>query len=461
MSKQKLLIVDDDEAICRMLELHFMSEEYEVCIAHSVDQGLAVGHQFEPHLIILDIRMSGKSGLEGLLLFKNDFPMVRVIMITAFHDMESTIQAMQGGADDYIHKPIDLEELDRAVQKALLHLKSSEQEISVEDDNYLPGNSMVGSSDAMREVFKTIGRVAGNTATVLVFGESGTGKELVARAIHNASARRDGPFVAINCAALVETLLESEMFGHERGAFSGAVSQQKGKFALAENGTLFLDEIGELSPTIQAKLLRVLQEKEFTPVGGKKTIASNARIIAATNVNLREAVNRGEFREDLFYRLEVVNIKLPPLRDHTEDLQELVSTLLVRINNELNARVSRVAPEVMDALKAHDWPGNVRELENMLTKAVALCSGDCLTPDLLPAALKDKVAAEDSGQQPYLNSLNGDKPIAQYSLKEIEFEHVRRVLKETGGHKGKACEILGISRPRLQRMISQFEAGGS
>ncbi|MCW8885919.1 MAG: sigma-54 dependent transcriptional regulator, partial [Motiliproteus sp.] len=327
----RLLIVDDDEAICRMLEFHFLDDDYEVKIAHSVDEGMAVATQFEPELVILDIRMSGKSGLEGLLEFKQLIPNARVIMITAFHDMESTIQAMQGGADDYIHKPIDLQELDNAVNKAMKHLNSSDQEISVEEGSIIT-SAMVGSSDSMRDVFKTIGRVAGNTATILINGESGTGKELVASAIHNASARRDGPFVAINCAALVETLLESEMFGHERGAFSGAVAQQKGKFSLAENGTLFLDEVGELSSTIQAKLLRVLQEKEFTPVGGRKVLTTNARIIAATNVNLRQAVEDGKFREDLFYRLEVVNIKLPPLRDRISDLQLLVPALLHRIN---------------------------------------------------------------------------------------------------------------------------------
>ncbi|MEH6626629.1 MAG: sigma-54 dependent transcriptional regulator [Motiliproteus sp.] len=456
----RLLIVDDDEAICRMLELHFLDDNHDVRIAHSVDQGTAVITEFTPDLIILDIRMSGKSGLEGLLEFKQLVPLARVIMITAFHDMESTIQAMQGGADDYIHKPIDLQDLDDAVHKAMLHMQPSEQEINIEADDLL-SNSMVGSSDAMREVFKIIGRVASNTATVLISGESGTGKELVARAIHDAGDRRDGPFVAINCAALVETLLESEMFGHERGAFSGAVCQQKGKFALAENGTLFLDEIGELSATIQAKLLRVLQEKEFTPVGGKKVLTSTARIVAATNVDLSKAVKDGDFREDLFYRLEVVNIKLPPLRQRTEDLQALVPVLLQRINKELNAKVHRVAPEVMTAVQSHPWPGNVRELENVLTKAVALCPGDCLTLDLLPHSMASNSPQAASHQNnggkvnpPY------DKPVTQYSLKEIEFEHVKRVLKETSGHKGKACEILGISRPRLQRLLTQLEING-
>ena len=443
----QLLVVDDDLGICRMLELHFRGEGHQVQTAHSVDEGLACAAEQEPEMIILDIRMSGKSGLEGLLEFKELAPEARVIMITAFHDMESTIQAMQGGADDYIHKPIDLTQLDQAVNKAL----QVNQPLDYEPGPALVSSSaMVGSSSVMREVFKTIGRVAGNNATVLIHGESGTGKELVARAIHNASDRRFGPFVAINCAALVETLLESEMFGHERGAFSGAVSQQKGKFALAENGTLFLDEVGELHPSIQAKLLRVLQEKEYLPVGGKQTLPTNARIIAATNVELKQAVAQKQFREDLYYRLEVVQIQLPPLRQRLQDIADLVPALLHRINSELNAKVTHVSGEVMDALQSHDWPGNVRELENILTKAIALCPSTILTPDLLPASLRKEVADTDVEQA----SL--DKPLAQYSLKEIECEHVRRVLKETAGHKGKTCEILGISRPRLQRLIVEF-----
>ncbi|MFT6915934.1 MAG: two-component system response regulator AtoC [Motiliproteus sp.] len=445
----QLLIIDDDLAICRMLELHFRIEGHSVSVAHSVDEGLASALQTPPELIILDIRMSGKSGLEGLLEFKIQAPNARVIMITAFHDMESTIQAMQGGADDYIHKPIDLVQLDKAVRNAFQHSQPSDTELDLVA-HIVSSSAMVGSSSAMREVFKTIGRVSGNTATVLITGESGTGKELVARAIHNASDRRDGPFVAINCAALVETLLESEMFGHERGSFSGAVSQQLGKFALAENGTLFLDEVGELSLTIQAKLLRVLQEREFVPLGGKKALTTNARIITATNVNLQEAVKQKRFREDIYYRLEVVQIQLPPLRERQEDIIDLVPVLLSRINRDLNAGVTRVSSDVMEALQAHRWPGNVRELENVLTKAVALCPSSCLTPDLLPTALQglsiDAVVA-----QPSL-----DNPQARCSLKEMEQAHVYSVLQETDGHKGQACEILGISRPRLQRMLADF-----
>ena len=315
-------------------------------------------------------------------------------------------------------------------------------------------SSMVGRSRMMKEVFKTIGLVASQPITVLVTGESGTGKELTARAIHNASDRSDGPFVAINCAALVETLLESDMFGHERGAFTGAVNRQAGKFELANNGTIFLDELGELSQTIQAKLLRVLQEKEFTPVGGSHSKKTNARIIAATNVNLEEKVRKGLFREDLFYRLRVVTIEMPPLRERSEDIVPLVQVLLGRINKELKRNISRLSQDTMTAFMAYDWPGNVRELNNILMKAVALCPGDIITPDLIPDEISH-IVQQKSQSASYAMSDNGSNQLL--SLDDMERQHVIRVLTETSWHKGKACEILGVSRPRLRRMMQHFK----
>ncbi|MCL6416550.1 sigma-54 dependent transcriptional regulator [Aestuariirhabdus sp. Z084] len=446
---KRLLIVDDDVAICRMLELHFGSEGFSIELAHSVEQGLQACEKFLPHVIVLDIRMGGESGLIGLLEFKARWPDTRVIMITAFHDMDSTIQAMQGGADDYIHKPIDLDELQGAVNQALasrdVQNDASNGVLSPPDHNL-----MVGRSQPMRTVFKTIGRVSGNGATVLITGESGTGKELVAKAIHKASKQSSGPFVAINCAALVDTLLESEMFGHERGAFSGAVSAQPGKFMLAQNGTLFLDEVGELSPAIQAKLLRVLQEREFTPLGSKRSHESNARIIAATNVDLAEAVEHHKFRSDLFYRLEVVSLELPSLRDRLDDLEDLVPVLLHRINALLGTNVTSISQSTMAAFRNYEWPGNVRELENVLTKSVALAPGDCITRDLLSDTFQSPAAQDEES----LTTVDQ----AQKSLRQIELEHVYRVMEFTDGHKGRACEILGISRPRLQRLLQQSVA---
>ena len=309
-----ILIVDDDVANCRTLQVHLRTLGYQVALAHSVDEGLASAAAQEPDLVILDIRMPGKSGLDGLPEFKSRHPSIRVIMITAFHDMESTIKAMQLGAEDYIHKPIDIDELDHAVQRLLLPNKADAVQTG-DENKEADFETMVGRSRSMKEVFKTIGLVAARPVTVLVTGESGTGKELVARAIHRAGQNPDGPFVAVNCAALVETLLESDMFGHERGAFTGAVSRQEGKFSLASNGTIFLDEIGELSPTMQAKLLRVLQEKEFTPVGAKQSQRTEARVITATNVDLAERVKEGKFREDLLHRLNVIRVHVPPLRE--------------------------------------------------------------------------------------------------------------------------------------------------
>lgn len=335
-----ILIVDDDLASCRTLQFHLRSQGHEVESAHSVDQGLDLALQRRPDLIILDIRMPGRSGLEGLPEFKAQLPETRVIMITAFHDMESTIEAMQKGADDYIHKPIDLDELDDAIDK-LLCADNQVQNLLSADSPVDPGDTMtmVGRSRAMKEVFKTIGLVAKGPATVLITGESGTGKELVARAIHRSGENPTGPFVAVNCAALVETLLESDMFGHEKGAFTGAVGRQEGKFALARGGTIFLDEVSELSPAMQAKLLRVLQYKEFTPLGAKQTQTTDARVITATNMDLTQQVKEGSFRDDLYYRLQVVNIHLPPLRERKEDLMDLVQTLPGHINRELHRNI--------------------------------------------------------------------------------------------------------------------------
>ncbi|MEA3276238.1 MAG: sigma-54 dependent transcriptional regulator, partial [Pseudomonadota bacterium] len=382
----RILIVDDDTAGCRALQLHLQAQGHEAATAHSVDEALAAAGAGPPELVIMDIRMPGRSGLEGLVELKKDFPGVRVIMITAFHDMESTIEAMQKGAEDYIHKPIDIDELDRAVAKAL---REAGERIAVEGGaRELPGSlTMVGRSRSMKEVFKTIGLVAKSPATLLVTGESGTGKELVARAVHRAGENPQGPFVVVNCAALVETLLESDMFGHERGAFTGAVNRQIGKFALARGGTLFLDEISELSPAMQAKLLRVLQYKEFMPLGAQRVETTDARILAATNVDLAQRVTEGRFREDLFFRLQVVNIHLPPLRERMEDLPHLVETLLARINRETGRRTTHLAADVVDCFRAWPWPGNVRELENRLMKAVALCPDTVLTRELFAADL--------------------------------------------------------------------------
>lgn len=451
---KKILIIDDDVASCRTLQLHFLSEDFEVQIAHNVEDGLAAGKRLKPDVIILDIKMPGRSGLEGLPDFKENHPDAPIIMITAFHDMDSTIEAMQQGATEYIHKPIDINELNDAVNNALNRSEAMKNDLEIAPRDQTDKSSMVGRSRMMKEVFKTIGLVASQPVTVLITGESGTGKELTARAIHNASDRSDGPFVAINCAALVETLLESDMFGHEKGSFTGAVGRQLGKFELANNGTIFLDELGELSQTIQAKLLRVLQEKEFTPVGSSASKKTNARVIAATNVDLENKVKIGTFREDLFYRLRVVTIEMPPLRERTEDIMPLVQVLLGRINKELKRNISRLSQSTMTAFLNYDWPGNVRELNNILTKAVALCPGEIITPDLIPEEISSITSTTEAGSSYPSTQEESDSQLL--SLNDLEKQHLIRVLQEMGWHKGKACEILGISRPRLRRMMQHF-----
>jgi len=441
----RVLVVDDDQASARTLQLHLRAEGHDTMVAHDAETGLTAAAELAPDLVILDIRMPGRSGLEVLPEFKALNPAPHVIMITAFHDMDTTIEAMQQGAEDYIHKPVDIDELDAALER-ILGLGRTDNLVPTSD---VAGGrfEMIGRSRAMKDVFKTIGLVARSNTTVLITGESGTGKELVARAIHNASGNASGPFVVVNCAAVVEALLESDMFGHEKGAFTGAVGRQPGKFALAAGGTIFLDEVGEMSPAMQAKLLRVLQYKDFTPLGSKTAVRTDARIIAATNVELADQVSLGRFREDLYYRLQVVNVHLPPLRERAEDLPDLVQALLARINADLRSGITYIDQAVLDCFGDYSWPGNVRELENMLLKSVALSAGSTLTWDQLPPELQ---GACDASREPPA-SVAG-----LCSLAEMERGHVARVLQATGWHRGQACKILDVSRPRLRRIMREY-----
>jgi DNA-binding NtrC family response regulator len=440
-----VLVVDDDKASARTLQLHLRALGHDTVVAHDAETGLTAAAEFAPDLVILDIRMPGRSGLEVLPEFKTLQPAPHVIMITAFHDMDTTIEAMQQGAEDYIHKPVDIDELDAAVER-ILGLGRADSLVPTSE---VTGGrfEMVGRSRAMKDVFKNIGLVARSNTTVLITGESGTGKELVARGVHNASNNAAGPFVVVNCAAVVETLLESDMFGHEKGAFTGAVGRQPGKFALAAGGTIFLDEVGEMSPGMQAKLLRVLQYKEFTPLGSKSAHHTDARIIAATNIELADLVAQGRFREDLYYRLRVVNMHIPPLRERPEDLQDLVQTLLARINSELRSGITHIDQAVLDCFGDYAWPGNVRELENMLLKAVALTAGNALTLDQLPPELQGACA-------PAKAPAAATRELG--SLAEMERSYVARVLQATDWHRGQACEILDVSRPRLRRLMREY-----
>ena len=449
LAVSRILITDDDEAICQSLELHYRDKGFEVAVAHNPDEALPHVLAGEVDVVISDVRMPGRDGFSMLREIREKRPEVPVVIMTAFHDLDTTVKAMQGGAADYVPKPIDIEEMDHALDKVLTAEKGGDDAL-VLDGEGLASAPIVGQSRVMKEVFKQIALVAQSPVTVLLQGESGTGKELVARAIHQASARHDRPFMAVNCAALVETLLESEMFGHERGAFTGAVSANKGKIELVGDGTLFLDEIAELSPSMQGKLLRVLEAREYSPVGGSKIKTSAARFITATNENLADMVIGGQFREDLFYRLNVVTITLPPLRERREDIPMLVEHLLKRINRDMRCGIRQVSAEAMRCLQAYDWPGNVRELDNALMKAAVMERDDVLTT----AHLAEEIScvcdgrAEKGGDEPH------DAP--WMSLKDLERKHIERVLAETDWHKGRTCEILGISRPRLDRRIKEF-----
>ena len=454
----RILIVDDDESSSRTLRLYFGAQGYEVETASNAADAFSAVHDVTPDIIISDIRMPDEDGLSLLKRIRAVFPDIPVIMITAFQDMESTVAAMKGGAADYIHKPIDIEELDQAVEQALASARHHEKDALILDSQDATG-TIVGRSRIMKEVFKAIGLVSQSRVTVLIRGESGTGKELVARAIHKASDDADKPFVAVNCAALVETLLESEMFGHEKGAFTGAVNTHKGKVELAGEGTLFLDEIGELSPHLQGKLLRLLEEREYSPVGGSQNKVSKARFITATNADLESKVKNGEFREDLYYRLNVFSLRLPALRDRREDIPILVEHLLKKMKTEVRREIRQVPNDVLAVLSEYDWPGNVRQLENVLLKAVVSAHGGTLTMGKLPAEItggrkEKRLDLENNEAEVDDPDVSANSEIK--SLKLIEREHIVQVLDSTGWHKGKTCEILGISRPRLDRRIVEY-----
>ncbi len=456
----KIAIIDDDESICKTLELHLKRNGYDVSVAHTGSEGIRSIKEKEPQIIILDIRLPDTDGIEVLRQVKSIDKNKYVIMITAFQDMDTTIKAMQEGAFEYIHKPISIDELDRAIDNAVRSLKilngEREETIKIPKMNVGEGK-IIGMSKIMKEIFKTIGVVSQSRTTVLIEGESGTGKELIAKAIHFSSPYKGYPFISINCSALVETLLESELFGHEKGAFTGALYRKDGKFTLANNGTLFMDEIGEMSLNLQAKLLRVLQEREFERVGGKEKVKTNVRVIAATNKKLDNLVKQGKFRDDLYYRLKVVTIDVPPLRDRKEDIPLLVEYMINKVNNDLNRNVRKISKKALELLINHPWIGNVRELENVITRAILLSREDRLGEEHFALFLKGDVGKPS--EQKLVADANGMRgyEIKVDSLNDIEKLHIAKVLNFTNWHKGKACEILGITRPRLERKIRKYD----
>ncbi len=451
----KILVIDDDLSICETLEMYLTEEGYTVYTANTGTDGLNRFVETNPDVVILDIRLPDISGFMVLEDLREENENVKVIMITAHHDMESTINAMKGGAFDYIHKPIHIDELDMAIKKAL---KTQEMEKKIDGLLMEPSRSfkvgdIIGSGREMREIFKTIGVVSQSRTTVLIQGESGTGKELIAKVIHHNTSPNE-PYIAVNCSAIVETLLESELFGHEKGSFTGAVNRKLGKFELARYGTVFLDEISEMSLNLQAKLLRVLQEMEFERVGGKDRVKVNARIIAATNKDLKAMVKEGKFRDDLFYRLNIVAIFIPPLRDRQDDIPTLVDYLLAKINRDLHKKVMGVSQEMMDLFMQYSWPGNIRELENLLVRAVVVAKGQILVKSDFPD-LMENYAREAPSTKAYAEDLPHTEKTM--TLDQMEEVYIKKVLAENSHkNKGEICEILGISRPTLERKLEKY-----
>lgn len=442
--KQKvdIFIIDDDPHLAEMLLLHFEDLGYKCDSAQTGRDAKNKLENIQPKLFFLDQHLPDTLGVKLLPELKEKWPKVPVLMITGKHDMELAIEAIKLGATDYIHKPIDIEELNASVKKCLAKSKQKKDMAIESADETSKEPKIIGSSRQMIEVVKSIALASDNDATVLIQGETGTGKELVAKAIHYHSGKK-GPFLAVNCGAIVETLLESEMFGHEKGAFTGAVERKDGKFTLAEDGTLFLDEIGELSPKLQSKLLRVLQEGTFERVGGTETLQTNAHIIAATHRNLDQMIEEGMFREDLMYRLKIMTVDIPPLRDRLEDIKLLTPYLLGSINKKIGKNISGMTDDAYIKLQMYDWPGNVRELENVLTRACAMNRTGIISADQVSLE-KHQRDVEEPLHTPLV------------SLEELEKQHVAKILESTEGHKGKACEILGISRPALDRKIKKF-----
>ncbi len=459
----KLLIVDDEPNVLYSLQLGLETEDLTVVTAPTAKLGLAAVIAEAPDVALVDVRLPDLSGLELFERIKEIDPRLPVIVATAFGETETAIEAMKRGAFEYLLKPVDLHHLRDVIAKAveLRRMRTVPAEFA-QDAAPSRADQIVGQSAAMQEVYKAIGRFAPQDVTVLVLGESGTGKELVARAIYQHSKRAAGPFLAINCAAIPENLLESELFGHERGAFTGADRQRVGKFEQAHNGTLFLDEIGDMAPATQAKVLRVLQDQQFERVGGHEPVTADVRLIAATNQNLDDMVAAGRFREDLLYRLNGVTIFLPPLRDRLDDVPRLVTHFLRLANEKLGKQVNTVTPEAMSALARHEWPGNVRELQNAVRYAVIRAVSEVLTPDCLPATVLGHGPAPAAGTSrlPDVRDLarslltSGSNDVYRQVIHEVDRVVLDEALQTVNGNQVHASELLGISRTTLRSKLN-------
>lgn len=437
---KKILIADDEKNMIWAMKKALKDERYRLITASDGEEAVKLTMEEEPDLILLDLRMPKLDGMEVLKEIRRMDDKIPVIMLTAHGTMESAVEAMKLGALDYLSKPFDIDELKIIIERAL-DIGNMKQQIAflTEELERSTGKSIIGSSEKMNEVLEIVNRVANSNATVLITGESGTGKELIANAIHYNGSRRDKPYIKVNCGALPEGLLESELFGHEKGAFTGAVARKPGRFERAEGGTIFLDEVGELTPAVQVKLLRILQEKEFERVGGIETIKANVRVIAATNRDLREMVNQGTFREDLFYRLNVIPIELPPLRQRRADIPSLIDHFVERFCKEMGRNKISFDKEAIDILINYPWKGNIRELENVIERIVILNQGEQVSKMALP---KEVISQNSDGKVFEL-------PEQGIDLDQLEKSFIEQALRRTDNNQTQAAKLLGITRHTL------------
>ncbi|UCE06043.1 MAG: sigma-54-dependent Fis family transcriptional regulator [bacterium] len=455
----KILIIEDNDTMRDAMAAIIGKMGHEFDSAKNGNDGLQLLENSSSDLVVTDYKMEGMDGLEVLKQVKQKFPLIEVLIITAYGTIELAVEAMKLGAVDFITKPFSHEEFRLKIERILERINEKREYARLSDENiYLRDEleeqfnygEIIGKSKPMREVYRTLEKVAPTDSSVLIYGESGTGKELIARAIHKLSPRKNKPFIRVNCGALVETLLESELFGHEKGAFSGAVKRKKGRFELAHQGSIFLDEIGDISANMQLKLLRVIQETEFERVGSEETIQVDVRIMAATNKNLSELVQHGKFREDLYYRLHIIPIYLSPLRDRKEDIPLLVNHFLKKLTSELNKPAKQITESAREILISYHWPGNIRELENVLERAVVLCDREFIDIKDLPilnSATSEKLPSDVLDR--FRLNLNE-------TLSAIEKQLIERAMNETAGNKSQAAKLLGIQTSLLYYKLEKY-----
>lgn len=456
-----LLVIDDEENVLYSYRRAFETDEVRVLSAQTGGDGERLFREEEPDVVVLDLQLPDRTGLDVFQAIRAADPKRPVIFVTAHGTTDAAIEAMKNGAFDYLVKPVDLDRLSQIVERAFeaARLMRVPAILPAEDE----GDRIVGRSPVVQEMCKAIGRLAPQDVNVLILGESGSGKELVARALYHHSRRADKPFLAINCAAIPEALLESELFGHEQGAFTGAHRRRIGKFEQCDGGTIFLDEIGDMSPPLQAKMLRVLQEQQFERLGSNETLQTRVRVLAATNHDLEKLVEEGKFRKDLYYRLKVVTVQVPPLRERADDVAELAHYFLFRYNRELGLDLRALAPETLELLQRHPWPGNVRELQSVVKEAMLHASGHLLLPEFLPDSFRRlPPPSEPSRQEPLSFDLSefieqliqsGEVGLHEKVIAAVERVLLARVLKYTKGHQAQASDLLGLNRATLRHKL--------